>query len=70
MLFFGIVGSVLMAWFLQKSVNDAPDEAVFATENIQQATSSLDLPLAIPGTTLLATKISSYDGPFLEDGSG
>ena len=70
LLFFGIVGSVLMVWFLQKSVNNTPVKEVFATESVHQTSDGFGLPFTIPGTTLQATEMSAYDGPFLEDGSG
>lgn len=32
-------------------------------------TTGIELPYAVPGTTLIAEKISAYDGPFYEDGT-
>lgn len=62
LLLIGIAGSLLAATVLCVSARDilmagVPLEAAF------------ELPLPIPDTTLVAKRLSSYDGPFLEDGS-
>ncbi len=36
----------------------------------QEGEAALSFPLTVPGTTLIANRVASYDGPFMEDGSG
>lgn len=70
LLLFGITGSLLMAWALQRSVQNTLTREVFVPEPVLQTPNGFDLPVTIPGTTLQAMEISAYEGPFLEDGYG
>ena len=58
-----------MAWTLQQSVQKTMSREVFVPQQITQSPNGFYLPVTIPGTTLQATEISAYEGPFLEDGS-
>jgi len=70
LLIFGITGSLLMMWVLQKSVQNTLARQTIAPEYIPQTPNGFTLPITIPGTTLQAKEISAYEGPFLEDGYG
>ena len=59
-----------MVWVLQMSVRNAPTVEVFVPEYTSQTPNGFCLPAIIPGTTLQATEISAYEGPFLEDDYG
>lgn len=77
MLILGVAGSVFSALVLYLSASGmlvAVKETVLLNaipqkDHLSQAQSDLEFPVSVPGTTLLAQKISSYEGPFLEDGS-
>ena len=77
MLIFGIAGGVFSAVLLYLSasgmlvtvkervlLNIIPHNAP-----LQQVENEWKFPVSVPGTTLIAQRVSSYEGPFLEDGS-
>ena len=67
LLILGFVGSVISAGLLYLSVGGMSVAANDVGEiNLQE---NLTFPVSIPETTLIAQSISSYEGPFLEDGS-
>lgn len=81
LLIMGFAGSVLVAGVLYISVSSQiaetaepvqnSDSAVWGTIEKVNALEPADIvfPTVIPGTTLLAKELSSYDGPFVEDGT-
>ncbi len=72
MLILGLVGSVLATAVLYISAESIlVEDAVFpvGTEPLQSVSADIRLPVPVPGTTLQIQRISSYEGPFLEDGS-
>lgn len=74
LLLFGILGGILAATGLYISAESILTEEVlptFATEptEVTQTKQQRPLPLGVPGTALIAQRLSAYDGPFLEDGS-
>lgn len=68
LLILGFAGSILAAVALYICSVGTLAAAPEATEPSHTAM-TVSLPLAVPGTSLIAEQISSYDGPFLEDGS-
>ena len=74
LLVFGVIGGMLAATALYIS---AESSMAISTVNTEIPTFSITempkngitLPAAIPGTALIAQRISAYDGPFLEDKS-
>ena len=74
MLMLGILGSVITASALYFSVEDTLRVAIDADKQVKQEcadnlSESITLPTVISGTNLIAQKLSSYEGPFLEDGT-
>ena len=76
MLVLGFAGSVLsavMLYFSACGMLITMKETVlniFPTRHyLSEIQETLEFPVSVPGTTLIAQRISSYDGPFLEDGS-
>ncbi len=70
LLIFGVTGSLLTVWALQKSVQSTLIGEALAPEQVSTRAADIILPASVPGTTLLAQQLSAYEGPFLEDGSG
>ncbi len=67
---FGVAGSLLAVLGLYTSAEGA--FAMPPTEPIQTQTflvEEITLPIAVPGTSLIAQRLSGYEGPFMEDGS-
>ena len=70
LLLLGLMGSMLAAAALYISAEGtlvSGPQSPIVTESVMQ--NDFALPAVIPGTALLAERISSYDGPYLEDGS-
>ena len=69
LLILGIAGSVLAATVLYISAEAVLRDRDLLRQDPVQVNTQLILPAEIPGTTLIAQKLVSYEGPFLEDGS-
>lgn len=71
MLILGFAGSLLAAGVLYISAEGtlADNAAPAVIAETLPVSTSISLPAAVPGTTLQIAKMSSYEGPFLEDGS-
>lgn len=74
MLTLGVLGSVLSGSGLFFSAEDSLNQMhnadyAFKKESAIALSEGVSLPTAISGTNLIAQKISSYEGPFLEDGT-
>jgi len=52
---------------MSRQLEKIPTEPFFNSSMTAQR--EIKLPYAVPGTTLIAEKISAYDGPFCEDGT-
>ena len=70
----GILGSVVTASALYFSAEDTlnmflDEKNTMKQESISSLSENISLPAAISGTNLIAQKLSSYEGPFLEDGT-
>lgn len=70
----GILGSVMSASALYFSAEDSLKQTIYVdntvkNENVITLSERITLPVAISGTDLIAKKLSSYEGPFLEDGT-
>lgn len=70
----GILGSVVSASALYFSAEDSLKQTIdidntAKIENVITLTERITLPIAVSGTDLIAQKLSSYEGPFLEDGT-
>lgn len=69
LLILGIAGSVLAATVLYISAEEMLQDRNLLQQDPAQMHTHLILPAEVPGTTLIAQKLVSYEGPFLEDGS-
>lgn len=70
----GVLGSVLSGSGLYFSAEDCLNQILnedyaVKKESVITLSESVSLPVAISGTNLIAQEISSYEGPFLEDGT-
>lgn len=74
LLVFGVIGGLLTATVLYISAESsmaipAVDTEVPTILLTEEPKNSIELPVAVPGTALIAQRVSAYDGPFLEDKS-
>lgn len=79
LLLLGVLGGILAATGLYISAEGILSEEAAPTactvpplhceETLPQEGRIITLPTAVPGTALIAQRLSAYDGPFLEDGS-
>lgn len=74
MLILGLVGSVFFSALLYISAESTyfSMQTISTEPELEREVMQRDeivLPYAIPGTTLIAEKMSAYDGPFCEDGT-
>lgn len=79
LLLFGIVGGMLAAIGLYISAESIltakalPPVSIEPSwpweETLPRTEQMITLPMGVPGTALIAQRMSAYDGPFLEDGS-
>ena len=66
----GIVGGVLAAGVLCISAEDVlKPPATIVGDSPEELVAEITLPINVPGTELIAQKLSAYEGPFLEDGT-
>lgn len=69
LLLLGLAGSFVAAGILYisaENVQEVDEPPVVLPEPVQN---SVTLPTGVPGTAMIAQRLSAYDGPFLEDGS-
>lgn len=77
LLMIGILGSSLAATCLYISAESirqtevCPSDSTIPSIHLEESISGrkITLPVGVPGTALIAQRLSAYDGPFLEDGS-
>ena len=69
LLILGIAGSMLAATVLYISAEDVLQDRALPGRDMELVNTELILPTQVPGTTLIAQKLVSYEGPFLEDGT-
>ena len=66
----GIVGGVLAAGVLCISAEDVLKPPVtIVGDSPEDLVAGIVLPVNVPGTVLIAQRLSAYEGPFLEDGT-
>lgn len=68
LLILGVMGSLLTVAVLYTSGRGILTTGVSAVPEEQSAAEGLELPFFISDTTLIARRLTAYDGPFLEDG--
>ena len=69
LLLLAIAGSLLAVAVLEQSVKRMLIKEDAYSGQMMQKPEMIQLPVMVPGTTLVAQQISFYEGPFLEDGS-
>ena len=69
LLLLGITGSLAAAGILYISAENARSVQPQPELSTKPTQTSITLPVGVPGTALVAQRLSAYDGPFLEDSS-
>ena len=69
-LLFSVQNTPVSATDQQEATEPYKDFTVELQEVLASPTQQFTLPTPIGGTTLVAQRLATYDGPFLEDGSG
>lgn len=69
LLILGVAGGMLAASVLYISAEEVLLDDTVPQQDSEPIAAEILLPAPVQGTTLVAQKLSAYDGPFLEDGS-